>query len=173
MTRSCDIPTLNTLDRDRFVGMLGAIFEHSPWVAERAWDGRPFADVAHLHAAMVAVARQASRGEQLALLRAHPELAGQAAQAGELTESSRGEQVGAGLDALTREELERITRLNAAYRDRFGFPFIIAVGHHTKHGILAELERRLANDPETERNLGLEQVYTIARLRLNKLLDRT
>lgn len=153
-----------------FVAALGGVFEHSPWIAERAFASRPFADTAALHAAMVDVVRGASRDEQLGLLRAHPELAGREAQAGTLTADSTSEQQSAGLDALTRAEMERVGRLNRAYRERFDFPFIIAVRRHTKDGIFAEFERRLENDAESERLECLEQVYIITRIRLDALV---
>lgn len=153
-----------------FVAALGGVFEHSPWVAERAFAGRPFADTAALHAAMVDVVRGASEDEQLRLLRAHPELAGREAQAGTLTADSTSEQQSAGLNALTRAEMERVGRLNRAYRERFDFPFIIAVRRHTKDGIFAEFERRLGNHSESERLECLEQVYIITRIRLDALV---
>jgi 2-oxo-4-hydroxy-4-carboxy-5-ureidoimidazoline decarboxylase len=153
-----------------FVAALGGVFEHSPWIAERAFASRPFADIAALHAAMVDVVRGASRDEQIGLLRAHPELAGREAQAGTLTADSTAEQRSAGLNALSREEMDRVVRLNRAYRERFGFPFIIAVRRHTKEGIFAEFERRLGNDAESERLECLEQVYTITRIRLDALV---
>ena len=170
MVANLDLKTLNNTDHDRFAAILGDIFEHSPWVAERAWGSRPFADIGQLHGAMVAVVKRAARAEQLALLRAHPELAGREAQTGDLTAASTQEQSGAGLNALSKEEMARITQLNTDYQKKFGFPFIIAVRQHTKHSILAEFERRLANDVDTERATGLEQVFIIARLRLDALL---
>jgi 2-oxo-4-hydroxy-4-carboxy-5-ureidoimidazoline decarboxylase len=161
---------VNAMSAAEFVGALGGVFEHSPWVAERAFAVRPFASVGSLHTAMVAVVKQAGRDEQLALLRAHPELAGREAQTGTLTADSTGEQKSAGLNALTREEMHRISDLNRRYREKFGFPFIIAVRRHDKAGILRELERRLALDPETELANDLEQVFTITRLRLDDLI---
>jgi len=153
-----------------FVAALGGVFEHSPWIAERALARRPFSDVAALHAAMVDVVRGATREEQLRLLCAHPELAGREAQSGTLTADSTAEQKSAGLTALTRAEMERVERLNRAYRERFGFPFIIAVRRHSKDGIFAEFERRLANAAESELRECLEQVYIITRLRLDALV---
>lgn len=158
------------MDSEAFVAALGAVFERSPWIAERAFPARPFAGTAGLHAAMVAVIRTASRAEQLALLRAHPELAGKEAGAGTLTSESAAEQKGAGLINLTVDEKQRIARLNAEYRARFGFPFIIAVRNHTKAGIFAEFERRLRNDAATELAACLEQVFAIARFRLEDLI---
>jgi 2-oxo-4-hydroxy-4-carboxy-5-ureidoimidazoline decarboxylase len=164
------IAEINAMHPAEFVAALGGVFEHSPWIAERAFARRPYADAAALHKAMVDVVRGAAPAEQLGLLRAHPELAGREAQAGTLTSDSTSEQQSAGLNALTREEMERVGRLNRAYRERFDFPFIIAVRRHTKDGIFAELERRLGNDAETERLECLEQVYIIARLRLDALV---
>jgi 2-oxo-4-hydroxy-4-carboxy-5-ureidoimidazoline decarboxylase len=161
---------LNEAGVDRFVGVLGEIFEHSPWVAERASARRPFTDVAQLHRAMVDVVNGAGREAQLALLRAHPQLAGKEAQTGTLTGSSTKEQSSAGLNALTREEMDRITRFNADYLAKFGFPFIAAVRNYTKRGIFREFERRLGHDAQTEFAICLEQVYEIALIRLEALL---
>jgi 2-oxo-4-hydroxy-4-carboxy-5-ureidoimidazoline decarboxylase len=165
------IKDINAMRPEEFVATLGGVFEHSPWIAERAFVRRPFADAAGLHETMVAVVRAASREEQLGLLRAHPELAGREAQAGTLTADSTSEQRSAGLNALTRAEMEHVARLNRAYGDRFGFPFIIAVRRYSKDGILAEFERRLGNDAEAELRECLEQVYIITRLRLDALVD--
>jgi 2-oxo-4-hydroxy-4-carboxy-5-ureidoimidazoline decarboxylase len=154
------------MSRAEFVATLGGIFEHSPWVAEGAFDGGPFASVEALHAAMTRVVREAPRDAQLALLRAHPDLAGRAARAGAMTAASVAEQASAGLDRLTDEEYERFTRLNAAYRERFGFPFVIAVRRQTRAGILAAFERRLAQPVAREIDTALDEVFEIARLRL-------
>lgn len=152
-----------------FVDLLGGVFEHSPWVAEQAWLQRPFADVAALHACMVGVVRQAPPERQLALLRAHPELAGREAQTGTLTEASDQEQLSAGLKSLRADEMQRIATLNAAYLARHGFPFIVCVRHYTKAGIFHEFERRLALDTERERDEALDQVTAITRARLQAL----
>jgi len=138
-----------------------ALFEHSPWVEERA-DAR--SSSGDRHADLMAVVRDASPEEQLALIRAHPELAGKAAV--DLTEASASEQAGAGLDRLTQPEFDRFHALNAAYREKFGFPFIICVRLTDKAGILAAMERRLANDRDTEIATALEQIGEIVRLRL-------
>ena len=140
-----------------------ALFEHSPWVEERA-DARPSSG--DRLADLMAVLRAATREEQLALIRAHPELAGKAAIDGSLTSASAAEQAGAGLDRLTPAEYERFHALNAAYREKFGFPFIICVRLTDKAGILAAMERRLANDRETEIATALGQIGEIVRLRL-------
>jgi 2-oxo-4-hydroxy-4-carboxy-5-ureidoimidazoline decarboxylase len=167
-----DIAAVNALDRAEFLRLFGGVFEHSSWVAVRAWSARPYASLDHLHAVMVAAVRDATRDEQLALLRAHPELAGKEAGDGTMTRDSAAEQRGAGLVNLDPAETQRISRLNAEYRIKFGHPFIIAVREHTKAGIFAEFERRLRNDPETEVNTCLEQVFTITRLRLERLIHK-
>ncbi len=162
---------LNAMDRAAFVGALGGIFEHAPWVAERASAGRPFATVADLFAAMAKAVDGAAETEQLALIRGHPELAGKVARAGAMTAESRREQGGLGLDRLSEEEFARFERLNAAYRDRFGFPFIICVRRHTRDSILDNFERRLANSPAAERAAALREIGHIARLRLVDAVD--
>ena len=166
-----DMASINALDRAAFVVKFGAIFEKSPWVAEEAWDRRPFASIDDMHAAMVAVVKHAPAARALALLQAHPDLAGKEAQAGTMTASSVAEQAGAGLNTLSPAEFAELTHLNTAYKAKFGFPFIIAVRMHTKEGIFSEFKRRLQNDTQTEFANDLQNVYIITRLRLNKLLD--
>ena len=161
---------INRLDRPAFVALLGEIFEHSPWVAEGAWPARPFATVTALHAAMVRAVKAAPRTQQLALLRAHPELAGKLAQAGQLTAATATQHASAGLNAHTPAEMRRIAELNAAYREKHGFPFIVAVKNYTRRGILREFERRAANDPEVEFATCLDQVCEIGLIRLEALL---
>ena len=164
------LEALNRMDRVEFARVLGAVFENSPWVAERAWRSRPFAGVAALHAAMTGVVSRAPRAEQIAFLRAHPDLAGQAARAGTMTADSVAEQATAGLDRLSDEEYERFARLNREYRETFGFPFIIAVRRHDKAGILAAFERRLAHGLDEEVDAALAQVFDITRMRLERLV---
>lgn len=142
---------------------MSALFEHSPWVEARA-DARPSSG--DRHADLMAVVHDATPEEQLALIRAHPELAGKAAIDGGLTEASAAEQASAGLDRLSPAEYERFHALNAAYAKKFGFPFIICVRLTDKAGILAAMERRLANDRDTEIAAALEQIGEIVRLRL-------
>jgi 2-oxo-4-hydroxy-4-carboxy-5-ureidoimidazoline decarboxylase len=166
-----DMAPINAMDRAAFVQKFGGIFENSPWVAEKAWEKRPFANLDDMHAAMVAAAKYAPAAMQLALLQSHPDLAGKEAQAGTMTASSVAEQASAGLNALSHAEMVQISDLNAAYKKKFGFPFIIAVRMHTKEGILFEFNRRLQNDTQTEFANDLQNVYIITRLRLNKLLD--
>lgn len=170
--QTTSLAELNNLDREAFTRTLGGIFEHSPWIPERAWDARPFGSLGHLHDAMVQVVKEARPEEQLVLIRAHPDLAGKAALAGGLTEHSKGEQAGAGLDRLTPEEYERFHALNTAYQEKFGFPFILAVKGHTKASILASFEERLPNDLETERERALLEIYRIARFRLEALVEQ-
>jgi 2-oxo-4-hydroxy-4-carboxy-5-ureidoimidazoline decarboxylase len=163
---------LNRAGLAEFSSILGGVFEHSPWVAERAWRKRPFSDVADLHAAMMDVVVAAPTPDRLALLRAHPELAGREAMAGAMTEASTGEQGRLGLDRLTAAELAHITRINAAYRERFGFPCIIALRLHEARGsVLEEMARRLDNDRASEIERALEQIAHITRGRLEKLLE--
>jgi 2-oxo-4-hydroxy-4-carboxy-5-ureidoimidazoline decarboxylase len=140
-----------------------ALFEHSPWVEARA-DARPASG--DRHADLMAVVREASPEEQLALIRAHPELAGKAAVGGRLTKASAAEQASAGLDRLSQAEFDRFHALNAAYAEKFGFPFIICVRLTDKAGILAAMERRLAHDRATEIAAALGQIGEIVRLRL-------
>jgi 2-oxo-4-hydroxy-4-carboxy-5-ureidoimidazoline decarboxylase len=165
-----NLATLNALDRAAFVAALGGIFEHSPWVAERAFDALPVASVDALHAAMTAVVRNAPLDLRLSLLRAHPELAGKAAIRGELTVDSTREQLGAGLDQCSPEELARLTALNAAYNAKFGFPFILAVRGYDRAGILREFARRFEHDRDTEYEEALAQVARITRYRLDALV---
>lgn len=153
-------------DRSSFLRVYGHLFEHSPWVVQRAWDQGPFADAEALHAAFQRVIGAADIAEQLNLIRAHPRLADKAAIAAGLTASSQSEQAGAGLDRLTCEEYRAFQGLNHAYDSRFGFPFIICVRLHDKAGILAALRERLVRAPDEELAEALVQIGLIARLRL-------
>ena len=161
---------LNHLPREDFVARLGAIYEHSPWVAERVWPARPFASLDGLARSMHAAVEAASPAEQLGLIRAHPELAGRLAVAGGLTAHSRNEQSAAGLNACTPEEFARLQELNASYQARFAFPFIVAVRGLTRTDIIARLEQRLGNDREQEIATCLREIGRIARFRLQDLL---
>jgi 2-oxo-4-hydroxy-4-carboxy-5-ureidoimidazoline decarboxylase len=153
-------------DRGRFLGTYGHLFEHSPWVVERAWELRPFADAAALHTAFQQVLDAADPAMRLALARAHPRLADKVAVAEGLTQDSTREQASAGLDRLSTAEYEAFGDLNRAYDARFGFPFIVCVRLHDKAGILAEMRRRLERDPDTELAEAMTQVGLIVRLRL-------
>jgi len=160
------IDQLNSASADEAVALLDGVYEHSPWIAKRALAERPFRSLPHLKHALVKVVASASTDEQLGLIRAHPELAGKAAVDGTLTEASAAEQASAGLNRLTQREFDRFHALNAAYRERFGFPFIICVRLTNKTGILAAMERRLDNDRDAEMAEALRQIGEIVRLRL-------
>ena len=162
---------INAMERPAFVQKFGGIFEKSPWVAETAWDKRPFVSLDAMHAAMVDVVKSAPLPNQLALLQSHPDLAGKEAQAGAMTASSASEQASAGLNALSKDEVTRISEFNTAYKQKFGFPFIIAVRMHTKEGIFFDFSRRLQNDTQTEYSNDLQNVYAITLLRLNTMLN--
>lgn len=153
---------INAAGRERFVAALGGTFEHSPWVAERAWARRPFESVEALHAAMVAEVAAADPAEQAALLRAHPDLGARA----RMSDASVGEQAGAGLDRLSGADFDRLQRLNDAYRRKFGFPFLFAVRGSTVGDVLEALERRIDAAPEEEFAEALRQVARIAAFRL-------
>ena len=159
--------------RGDFIAKFGGVFEHSPFIAERAYDGGlVFVPLTAkgVHAALVSVFRKAGREERLGVLRAHPDLAGRLAIAGELTEDSKREQAGAGLDQLSAEEHARFTELNTAYTEKFGFPFIIAVKGLGKQDILAAFEKRIHNSVEEEFETAAAQVERIALLRLLSML---
>ena len=165
-----DLSSVNDMARDAFVEALGSTFEHSPWVAEGAWAARPFASVDALHAAMIEVVTRAPRETQIAFLCAHPELAGKEAQAGTMTRESVGEQASAGLDALSREEVAELRALNARYRERHGFPFIVAVRRYSKAEIFEQLRRRIGCDSASELREALRQIASITRLRVQAKL---
>lgn len=162
---------LNRIAGPDFVSVLGGIFEHSPWIAERVAGHRPYGSLDALHGAMVAQMWAATADEQLALLQAHPELAGKEADSGALTSHSTAEQDSVGLTRLSAGEKQRIRLLNEAYRDKHGFPFIIAVRLRSKSQIFAEFDRRLNNDPAEEFTTALAEVGRIARIRLEALMS--
>jgi 2-oxo-4-hydroxy-4-carboxy-5-ureidoimidazoline decarboxylase len=171
MTRpTISLDELRHLDRARFVELFGRVFEHAPWVAEQAFDAGPFHSIEALHGAMVEAMRGAPRERQLALMRAHPDLAGRAAIAGELSAASSAEQAGAGLDQCTPTEFERFQRLNEEYKRKFRFPFILAVKGRTRAEILAAFEQRLDNPSGAEFDEALNQIARIARFRLEDLV---
>jgi len=162
---------LNTADTAQFVAALGDIYEHATWVAEAVAGGRPFATLAALHDAMAAAVEAAPADRRLALIRSHPDLAGKAARAGTLTSASTSEQASAGLDRLTEAELAEFQRLNAAYRDKFGMPFIVCVRRHGKESVLRQFERRLRNDAAVETQAALSEIFRIAALRLDQRVE--
>jgi len=168
------MPTMaevDAMDREAFVRTFGSIYEHSPWVAEVAFEKAPFRTAAALQEALAAAVRAAPPERRLALIRAHPDLAGRAALAGEVTADSAREQASAGLDRLTEEEHACFHALNDAYRAKFGFPFIMAVKGAGKAQILAGFEARLPNDVATETATALAQIDRIAGFRLAELVQ--
>jgi len=165
-------PPPRTMSRRAFLARFGGIYEHSSWIAEALHDRGLTANEdtsAGLAAAMASVLAAAGDDAKLALIRAHPDLAGRAAIAGNLTDASRSEQAGAGLDRCTPEEYRRFQELNEAYKQKFGFPFILAVGGRTRQDILAAFESRIANDPESEFRTALREIDRIALLRLQSI----
>ena len=171
MPERLTITHLAALDRDAFVGALGAVFEHSPWVVERAWQERPFASRESLLAVFGEILSEAGRELQLSLIKAHPELAGKLAARGELTADSTREQAGAGLAACSPDEFMRLRRLNAAYREKFGWPFIVAVKGLSRQKIIAEMRWRIKRTPDQEFAEALAQILRIASFRLDDQID--
>ncbi len=161
---------LNQSDQAAFVATLGHLFEHSPWVAELTWSRRPFASAEALHAALCATMRAAPRERQLALIRAHPDLAGRLAQQKKLTAESTREQASAGLDQLTDAELADFTRCNDTYKAKFGFPFIICARLNAKSAILTAMQARVDHSPDAEFATALGEIEKIAWLRLQDAL---
>ena len=164
------ISDLNSLDRAAFTATLGHLFEHSPWVAEDTWAKRPFRDAAQLHAALCASMHAAPRERQLALICAHPDLAGRLAQQKKLTAESTREQSSAGLNELTDAELAAFTQLNDRYKTKFGFPFIICARLNAKAAIIAAMQTRMDHGPEAEFTTALGEIEKIAWLRLQDTL---
>ncbi len=158
---------LNTLPKDKFVEAIGWVFEHSPWVAERAWRKRPFASFDDLSTRMIQEVQVASPDEQLALLCAHPDLGARA----KVSAASANEQAGAGLDQLSPAEYDTLLRLNTEYRKKFGFPFLFAVKGSDKATIIDALKRRLKSPPEQEFQVALGHVFRIARFRLEDTIQ--
>jgi len=167
-----NLPQVNALPLAQFVASFGGVFEHSPWVAERAWPARPFDSLDRLHEAMMRAVGEASGDEQLALIRAHPELAGREAVKGGLTPDSSTEQGRLGFLSLDRSHIERMAELNRRYRQRFGFPCIVALRlHANRESVMAAMLRRLGNTPPAELAAALEQIGHITRGRLDKLVE--
>lgn len=158
------LAAVNDADDEAFVDLLGDVYEESPWVAERAVDARPFDSVEELHEAMSDAVEDAGQARQLELLRAHPDLGEQT----EMTDASEREQASAGLDDLTREQYEAFQRLNERYRDRFGFPFIMAVKGASVEAIRSAMAARVEHGREEEFRTALGEVHEIARLRLEE-----
>ena len=162
------LDALNAADRAAFVAALGEVMELAPWAAEQAYAARPFASLAALHQAMTDAVRNAGADRQRALIDAHPDLAGKAARERKLSADSTAEQAGAGLDRLSDGEFATFERLNAAYRQKFGMPFIVCVRRHGRDSILRQFERRFGNDAATERETALAEIFRIAALRLDQ-----
>ncbi len=162
-----NVQTLNALDREEFTTALATVFEHSSWVPARTADKRPFADRTDLHAALCETVMKASDDEKLSLIRAHPDLVGRAP----LTPESKSEQAGAGLGELSPEETERFQEYNARYRERFGFPFVICARLNKKQAILDAFPVRLPNSREQEIEIALREIFKIADLRLQDLVE--
>jgi OHCU decarboxylase len=159
---------VNALGKEEFVARLGGVFEHSSWIAERAWQRRPFSSLEGLHTAMTEILLNETLEKKLEVVRAHPELAGAEA----LTVASTGEQARLGFNALSRSERDEMNRLNRSYRDKFGFPCIVALRLHAdRASVMAQMKRRLANDARTELANALEQIGHITRERLERIVD--
>ena len=171
-TPSCSIDAVDALPRPVFVALFGGVFEHSSWVAEAAWDRRPWRSLQELYAGMCAAVRDVGPERQLALIRAHPDLVGRAALAGTLTRASTAEQTAAGLDPgrLSADEVARFAEANDAYQARFGFPFVICVRENAKEAILAGMAQRLGNEPDEEVATALAEIEKIAWYRLADLI---
>lgn len=164
-----DLVTLNQLPIDDFIRAVGPLFEHSPWIALRAASRRPFASISDMHAVLVDVVNAAEESEKLALIRAHPDLAGKLAIAGDLTPNSRAEQESARLDQLTPQQFVLMTALNERYRTKFEFPFVLCVRDHTQAEIFETFQRRIDHDRSTEIAAALTQISRIAWHRLHAL----
>jgi 2-oxo-4-hydroxy-4-carboxy-5-ureidoimidazoline decarboxylase len=166
--RKWTVGELNELDQDEFVRRLGFVFEGSPWIAAEAWYERPFGDLGDLHRKLFAVVEGASLEQQQALIAAHPDLVGQAALRGTLAKESTGEQAAAGLDPgrLSADEVAEFAKLNAAYRERFGFPFVICARENKKEAIVAGFRARLDHDRQTEIDTALAEIAKICWYRL-------
>lgn len=161
------IAQLNQMSQQEFTAALGEVWEQTPEIAKQAWHSQPFANLNFLYQAMVAVVDNMSDKEQLALIQAHPDLGSKA----KMADASVQEQAGVGLDRLSNQEYERFQSLNQRYKDKFGFPFIIAVKYHTKDSILKAFETRLKNTQEQEQQQALAEISKIARLRLESLIQ--
>src|SRR2546430_1544945 len=169
--RRYSIAQLNSLSQQDFLSVLGPIFEYSPWIAETTWRKRPFTNLADLHRALCETLNQASEEDRLNLIRAHPDLVGRAALAGMLTAESNREQISAGLDQLAPDEITSFKEFNQAYREKFGFPFIICARLNKKEAILKSFLIRLRHSRAEEIKTALEQICQIAYLRLTDVVE--
>ncbi len=173
MKKKLSVAGINALTGEEFVRIIGPLFEHSPWIAENTWRRRPFAGLDALHRDLCATVREAGEEKQLALIRAHPDLVGRAALAGTLTPSSTAEQASAGLNKLTSREILAFEVSNQLYRDKFGFPFVICARLNKKEVILEGFRKRLKHSREEEIKSALEEIFKIARLRLQDIVEAT
>ena len=162
-----NLEELNALDRESFTGVIGPVFEHSPWIASQTWETRPFVSRGSLHGALCRTVSEAAAEQKLQLIQAHPDLVGRAV----LTSESRTEQTSAGLDQLSPDEVAAFNDYNRRYRERFGFPFVICARLNKKEAILKAFPERLANSPETELQTALDEIFKIAELRLQELVQ--
>lgn len=160
------LPEINKMSQVEFTNTLGDIWEETPKIAEKTWHSRPFIDLESLYQAMVAVVEKMSEGEKLALIKAHPDLGSKT----KMAEASVQEQAGVGLDRLSKAEYQHFQSLNQAYKDKFGFPFIVAVKYHTKESISEAFENRLKNNLKQEKKQALTEISKIARLRLTRMI---
>ena len=161
---------VNSFSRGEFTRVIGPMFEHSPWIAEMAFAKKPFADLENLHRALCETVKNSAEEKQIALIRAHPDLVGKIALAGHLTKESTNEQASAGLNKLSQAEIDLFQKQNAAYKEKFGFPFVICARLNKKEAILAGFERRLKDSQEEEIKTALEEIFKIAELRLRDLI---
>jgi 2-oxo-4-hydroxy-4-carboxy-5-ureidoimidazoline decarboxylase len=174
MTRQkLTLEEINALGREAFIQAFAGLFEGRPWIVTRAWSKRPFTSLEALHQTLCSIMYEASAGQQVALLSAHPDLVGRAALAGTLSPASTGEQVAAGLDCLTPAEIAAFQSYNQEYRARFGFPFVICARENKKVSILAGFAARLSHTYEQEINLALAEVAKICAFRLHDLVEET
>jgi 2-oxo-4-hydroxy-4-carboxy-5-ureidoimidazoline decarboxylase len=171
MTGKISLTSLNQFHREQFIEALGGIFEHSPWVADLVYEYQPFDSKARLHQTMVEVVKQTPEFQRMALICNHPELAGKEADEGTLTEDSQQEQSRAGLDQCSAAELTQLKSLNNSYREKFDFPFVIAVTGLDKSQVIAAIESRLKNSAEDEFDTSINEIAKIGMIRLNALID--
>ncbi|MBA3474892.1 MAG: 2-oxo-4-hydroxy-4-carboxy-5-ureidoimidazoline decarboxylase [Rubrobacter sp.] len=160
------------MDQEGFVARYGSLFEHSPWVVEEAWRSRPFGSVEEMWRAFEDAMYAAPRERRLDLIRAHPDLAGKAAVADELTQESKREQASAGLNRLSPEEFEAFTRMNREYREKFDLPMVVCVREHTKESIMENVQSRLENSRDEEIRTALAEISKISHYRLLDLIER-
>jgi OHCU decarboxylase len=171
LSEKITLDRVNELDRECFLTRYGSLFEHSPWVAEEAWRSRSFGSVEEMWRAFEDAMYAAPQERQLDLIRAHPDLAGKAAVAGELTQESKREQASAGLDRLSPEEFEAFTRMNREYREKFDLPMVVCVREHTKESIMANMQSRLENSRDEEIRTALVEISKISHYRLLDLIE--